>query len=269
MGFENVINILAERIEIVSGNYIESYGLDELVQLTINACKKTNEEMKNIIFKNLNEYIKKNLSSINSYNKDFINRKMMLDTFKNDLANKNNEDYINNIFHYYISFFLDKNTIGKDNLILIQNSEFNKHKNNFFKYCQQCEDKIISNELVSNFANQFLDIQVEKEKEKGTTIKIINKRRYKDFINTTKNFLIDNFNYFSSKLYLYYIINQISKKLSNDFEKEINIIIKNLMYQNEIENLINDCCEEKFNDYEKRVKDYLSNKKYFDNPSEI
>ena len=68
--------------------------------------------MKNIIFKNLNEYIKKKLSSINSYNKDFINRKMMLDTFKNDLANKNNEDYINNIFHYYFSFFLDKNTIG-------------------------------------------------------------------------------------------------------------------------------------------------------------
>ena len=39
--------------------------------------------MKNIIFKNLNEYIKKKLSSINLYNKDFINRKMMLDTFKN------------------------------------------------------------------------------------------------------------------------------------------------------------------------------------------
>ena len=194
---------------------------------------------------------------------------MMLDTFKNDLANKNNEDYINNIFHYYISFFLDKNTIGKDNLILIQNSEFNKHKNNFFKYCQQCEDKIISDELVSNFANQFLDIQVEKEKEKGTTIKIINKRRYKDFISSTKKFLIDNFNYFSSKLYLYYIINQISKKLSNDFEKEIKILIENWMYQNEITNLINDCCEEKFNDYEKMVKGYLSNKKYFDNPSEI
>ena len=119
---------------------------------------------------------------------------------------------------------------------------------------------------MSNFANQFLDIQIEKEKEKGTTIKIINKRRYKDFINTTKNFLIDNFNYFSSKLYLYYIINQISKKLSNDFEKEINIIIENLLNENVIQILINVCCEEKFNDYEKMVKDYLSNKKYFDNP---
>ena len=59
--FENVINILAKRIEIVCGNYIESYGLDKLVQLTINVCKKTNEEMKNIIFKNLNEFIRKNL----------------------------------------------------------------------------------------------------------------------------------------------------------------------------------------------------------------
>lgn len=50
MSFENVINILAERIGIVSGNYIESYGLDKLVQLTINECKKTNGEMKK--FKN-------------------------------------------------------------------------------------------------------------------------------------------------------------------------------------------------------------------------
>lgn len=56
---------------------------------------------------------------------------------------------------------------------------------------------------------KFLDDQAKKEKEYKIAVEYINKRNYLDFMNKTKKFLEDNFNYFASKYYIYYIINTI------------------------------------------------------------
>ena len=85
---------------------------------------------------------------------------------------------------------------------LIKNSEFNRHKNNFFSYCQQYENQFISKEILLKFAYHFLDIQAKKEIEKGKSVSMVNKRDLNAFIDTTGNFLTVNFDYFSKKYIL-------------------------------------------------------------------
>lgn len=57
-------------------------------------------------------------------------------------------------------------------------------------------------------------------------------------MNTTRKFLRDNFNYFESKYYIFYIINTIYGQISTNFENELNIILRNLMNSNRIQKQI-------------------------------
>lgn len=54
-----------------------------------------------------------------------------------------------------------------------------------------------------------MDDQATKEKEYKIAVEYINKRNYIDFMNKTKKFLEEKFNYFGSKFYIYYFINTI------------------------------------------------------------
>ena len=73
--------------------------------------------------------------------------------------------------------------MSKESVTQIKNCEFNRHKNNFFSFCQQYVNKLIQNEL-PYFSNKFLDIQATKEKEKGRPVDMVNKRNFNDFINS-------------------------------------------------------------------------------------
>ena len=96
--FENVIAVLAEEIKVPSGITIPAYGLDKLTKLTVKKCKGAFEaDMKQVMIKNLKERIKKTLFSDNAKIKEDIILKMMLDTYKKDLVNKNFDDYIHEI----------------------------------------------------------------------------------------------------------------------------------------------------------------------------
>ena len=54
MNFNDVVNILAKKIEFNNGSYMEQYGLDELVKLTIIRCKENiNGDIQISIMKNL------------------------------------------------------------------------------------------------------------------------------------------------------------------------------------------------------------------------
>ena len=155
----------------------------------------------------------------------------------------------------------------KETTLLIKNGMFNAHKNNFFLHFQKYENQIIMNELPS-LANQFLDIQATKEKESKQSVEIVNKRNYKDFINTSRNFLINNFNYMSSKYYIYFTINNISGQLSTSFEQNLNYIINNLINKPEIKDLITDCFFKKFTDFENNVKTYYKSNNIYGSPYE-
>ena len=252
--FDDVIDIIAKDITSRGGNITHAYNLDKLIELTLKKCKGAlNMEMKNVMIKNSKERIINNIFSENKSNKNLIMYKMMKDTVKNDIANQNFDDYVNKIYSYYNTYFLQKDIMENKSSSLIKQGDFNRHKNNFQLNCQEYEKKIISAELC-NFAYKFLDIQATIEKEKKHNVEIINKRNYKDFINTSGKFLKDNFEIFSSKFYIYFVNTNIIEKLSSNFEEEFNRIVDELMKNRDIENTIADCFYKKFTDFELRVK---------------
>ena len=128
-----------------------------------------------------------------------------------------------------------------------------KNYEKYFSYCKSVEDKIISKDL-PNIAYKLLDMQATIEKEQKKAVSSENKRNHSDFINTTRQFLVDNLNFVSQKNYGDFIIKNVCDKLSESFELNINIDILNLLKQKDIKNEINNSFLKKFNDFEKRIK---------------
>ena len=255
--FEDIIGVLAERKELINNTYVEPYNLDKLLKLSIKKCQEAfNGDMKKVMMDNLTKYIKKRLFSKISSIKNLIIEQMMIDTFDNDLANQNFEGYINDIYYYNICYFLDKNRMEKASSKLIENSDFNMHKKNYFSQSEQYENKLVQSKL-SQYANKLLDIQATKEKERGHPVVMINKRNFNDFVNTTGKFLKDNFKIFSTKIYIDFVIKRISGQLTTSFEQELNLIVENLMIGNKIQNSIANCFYRKFTDFDNYVKKCL------------
>ena len=205
---------------------------------------------------NLKRRIKNNLFNYNTSKKKLIRYKMMNDAINSDIGNQSFDNYINKIYTYYVVYFLQKDRLSSQSSSLIQKSNFNRHKNNFFINCTEYENKIISNDL-SKFANKFLDIQATKEKEQKCNVEIVNKRNYNDFINTTTKFLIHNFDVFATKFYIYFVNTNILDSLSDNFQQEFNIIVEELMSKFDTQNLIIECFNKKFIDFESRINKQL------------
>lgn len=257
-GFDGIIDVLAEGIQSNEA-YIKPYGLDKLVDLTIKKCEGAfNMDMKQVMIKNLKKDIKNNLFINNKEKKKEIILRMMMDSYEKKQANQEFDSYIIELYNYSTGGFLG-NELNSSSKNLIKNSEFNKHKENYFLICKQYEEKIVTNELPF-FANKFLDIQATIEKEKKYNVEIGNKRNYNDFINTTKKFLDDNFKVFYSKIYINFIVRNAIETLSESFEKELNSIVEHLMNDKEIINLISGCFYRKFSDFQKRLKNFSFSK---------
>ena len=249
--FNDVVDVVAKRITLVQGMSAERRGLDTLVDLTVKKCKENfNGDLKKVMMKNLTQHVRETLFANNSKIRDKIIRIMKRDTVDDDLANKNFDKYVNDIYNYNVCYFLGLSQMSRESSNLIKTSEFNRHKVNFFSFCLKYIEKNISNELPF-FANKFLDIQATKEIENNHPLQMINKRNYTDFIKSSQKFLFDNFNYFASKFYIYFVIINICPYLSANFEKELNTILNREMMSKDIQENIAHCYYKKFDDFDK------------------
>ena len=256
LNFDDIVDVIAKRTMLQNGNYLPSQNLDKLISLTLKRCKAAlNMDMKIKMVENLKNRIKLGLFAENNNIKQRIKYRMMKNAIKNDIANQNFDNYICNIYSYYTDNFLEGKELSDNSISLLKKGDFNKHKKNFFSHCQEYENNLISKHLPI-FANQFLDLQASMEKNRKNNVEIINKRNYTDFINTTSKFLIDNFNAFASKFYVFFVNTNIIDKLSTDFEKEFNNIVENLMKNKEIENALINCFMKKYSDFEQRAYQY-------------
>ena len=256
-------NIEGDFIDILAlpkstrGITLSSYNLDKLVVKTIKKVKEAlNGDMKNIMINNISEYIKNNLWDENSRIKNKINETTILNLIRHDKV-QNEGEFQNTLINTYgtnINFFFKNKTMNKNTILDIQNSYLIKNKNDYFNYTQKYEENIISNDL-SRLAYKFLDIQAKKEILKGKSTKPKNKRCHKDFINTNKNFLLNNLDYISQKHYYNYIIPNSCNQLSEAFEHSLNNTVVNLLNKEEIKDLISKCFYNKYEQFEKRVKD--------------
>ena len=263
----DLIQVLAERKELVDDTYMEPFGLDKLVEITIEKCKKAfNGKMAKVMTKNLSNNIFEKLKNENKYIKNYIYERCIKDFISKYIVKKDNKGfikYIINIFGLNIQYFL---TLGKE-LRKINNLSYNCYNNSYLiktrtnQYIKDYHDftkKIISPNL-NIFAIEFLDEQVAIQLDNNKEIEIDNKRSLQGFIDSTNTFLSDNFYYISQVIYLEFIIKSRMKNLSDCFETQLNeLVIDNLNKNKNIIDLITQCFSKKFEEFEKNVNKHLT-----------
>jgi hypothetical protein len=131
---------------------------------------------------------------------------------------------------------------------------------NYMKYYKDLANVIMEPEL-DRFSINFIDYQVEVQKMLNKEIKIKNKRRRQDFIENSRQFLCDNFYYYAQVYFISTYIKKICILLSDSFEKNINILLKEILSENDIDELISKCFLNKFSEFEKRVKNFFEDNK--------
>ena len=255
-------NIEGDFIDILAlpkenrGIKMPSYGIDKLVAKTIKKVKEAlNGDLRNVMTSNIANNIKETLFEENKNIKNKINEETILKLIDQNKVLKEEElqNTIINIFGKNINYFFGRNDLDKKTLVDFKNSTLFKNKDNYFKYTQKLEENIIENEL-SSLAYKFLDIQAKKEKLKDKATNSKNKRCHEDFINTNKKFLIDNLDYIAQKSYYNYIISNSCRQLTEVFEQNLNSTISNLLNKEDIQELINKSFINKFEQFEKRIK---------------
>ena len=264
---EKFIKVLAERKKLINNNYLEAFGLDELLNETFKKCKSAIKgDMHSVMTNNISQHIKNILTEENSSIKKYITEQVIL-FFIKDYKNVKNDDefkkYIIDIYESNIKYFFNidisdnsSNNIDIENII--KDSIFINHCNNFINYYKKQTNNIINPDLME-FSIKFLDFQVIKEKDNNININIKNKRCLNDFVNSTSNFLYNNFFYLAQKYYIKCAIQFYLNKLSNSFEDNLNEILNNLLNQDYSQNLISDCFLKKFEEFEVYESKFNSN----------
>lgn len=195
--------------------------------------EKFKKEINNSI-KKQNSEIKKQINNLNITN--FITG---FKTVMNDLQFIN---YLIDIFGRNLySFFSEHNNISNmthitnNSLNLIINSTMIKTVKEMMQFYKLQVKNIIKN-FVSQKAEEFIDIQVNIEKDKKKNIQIKNKRTLKQFQKTTEVFLKHNFYYVWQKYIVYYILEFCQKENSylDEFEKNLNSLIQIIFERDDI-----------------------------------
>ena len=234
------INILTEKMGCQ-----ESYGLNDLLKLTLDECKKS---VKGNVFK----AIKKKLSDIVISKLKQININIKL-SVNNNMAEKlinfkkvvSGNDFYNLIYQFIEIAFIEHIKIDDDNNIIQlkeeSNNEFQQLKalNDFIKeYIKhyQNESSSIIKPTLENGSLEFLDQQVKLEKKLSKSIERENKNTRESLKEIIKSFLESNFDYIGQKYLLYKLLHDFSEPFSEVIEKKVNeIVVQNLEKNKAIE----------------------------------
>lgn len=256
------IKVLAERKKLVNQTYLEQYGLDDLLKETLKKCKQAMQgDMRSVMANNISNYIKDTLIKENSYIRQYINEisvSNFIGSIYNILNDENFEKYIIDIYQNNIKYFFEKKEIkNKESFNAFKNSMINEnhyqdYKNFYFNEVQN----ILENDI-RNLSIELIDLQAKMEKKNNNNLFSQNKRDLNDFEQTTLDFLQDNFYCAAQKYYISFILRKAANNLSSTFESHLNDLIRNLINSNDIKKIISECFLNKFNDYEKKIKNFV------------
>ena len=270
---DEFVEILAKEKEIVNGQTIKPYGLDELIKTTINECKKSfSGDMHSVMTSNISEYIGQQLINENLNIKKYINENNILD-FINGYKIKTAQefkDYVIKIYGKNINYFLNKD-LDKNGYNLIEKSQLiNEHLNQFINFYQNEVNKTISDKL-SPFAVKGLMIQADIEIKRGKSTLIQNKKSYQDFFSSNEKFLKDNLYYLAQKNYIGINFSNLFELFSNLFIQNINNNLNQILNLPKIKEKITNLFSKRFSDFEEKIKrkkiPLLSNYDNFDKNS--
>ena len=257
------IKLIAVRAKKIEDD-ICTFGLDNLLNETLNICKKSikGNLYKNIrkicslkiidIFKERNEIIKNNINNeiINKFikfNKVLNDRDLLIYII----------DLLENIFIAYLSENQKLNKENRDLLLKITNIK-EYFLSNFIQLYKNTSSVIV-NQITNKKAIEFLDEQVRKEKKefKGN-INNKNKSDYNDFINIIETFLNDNLYYLSQKYVIYRLIVDTFEQISEKVQTLVNELINNLIDEKRYDDLLIKIYFQKCEDLKGRIDNFLN-----------
>ena len=259
----NLIKVLSKRKKLVNDNFIEAFGLDELMKETLTKCKKAMKgEMKSVMTKNITEYLKKRICDENEYIRKYVYENINLHFISNyKYIKKDNEfiDYIVQLLGMNVLFFLEKN-MNRESYNYLKKEEIESITNYLNKYKKYTQELI--EEQVKIFSINFIDYQVKIEKNQNNNIELKNKRCIQEFRNTSTTFLNNNFYYIGQVHYILRNILDFWKMLPYCFEKQLNRLTEKILDQDNIQNLITECFLVKFTEFEKKCCQFFDKNKY-------
>ena len=256
---EKFIKVLAERKKLIDKSYLEAFGLDELLNETFKKCKLAIKgDMHSVMTKNISQHIKKILIQDNSKIKKNIIEKVIINFIKGYNVKNDNEfkAYITEIYESNIKYYLNIDNSNDKNNEIQKSFLISRECDNFIKYYKDKTHDIILRDLM-DLSTKFLDYQAVKEIDNQTNINIKNKRCLNDFVNSSSNFLNDNFYYLAQKYYIRHVILNYLRKFSISFEQNLNKKLDNLFVQKDIQDLISECFLKKFEEFENNINNEL------------
>ena len=252
---KDFVEILADDIKAVSGQVIKSFGISNLINITLNRCKEAlNGDIRTVMTNQILYNIENTLKNENEIIKNHIFEKLVINFTKRFYIQsvESFQQNIINLIGYNVNYFLNKK-LEEQSISLIKNGIIlRNHMINYINFYQQKVKAIIENEL-SPLAFNLLNIQAVKEQELDKSTLMQNKRNVSNFISDSNEFLNNNYYCMAQMYYVGKFIEIYSEPLSKIFEDYFNSIINQLLKKSEVKALIANCFLKKFQEFEERI----------------
>ena len=274
------ITILAQRKKF-HGQYVEAFGLKELIRETLHRCKQAlkgendNEigtEMGTIITQKIGDFIYSKILKNNKINTDNSYANIVNQFISNYNSVKSEEEFLYFIIYSFgicINCFLNVKHIKEKTFNSLKNlTIIQKNSYEFIQFYNKYINGLIE-PVIKSFAVDFLDYQVEIQKQKNKEIKLQNKKTIKEFSEIITNFLNNNFYYLAQVYYIFNIIPQYCPSLSKSFEKHLNQLTKALLNNSRVKERINECFLNKFRHFQRKVNKFFYSEDKKETPMDL
>ena len=258
------IQVLAERKELVNGNYMEPFGLSDLVSRTLDKTRNALKgEMRSVMTNNIAKSISNSLQKENAYIDKYSFEKVILKFCEqyNSINDDNNcKEFIISLFCIYIENYFDK--CNYENVSRILNSE-DLIKNTVMRYLNSIRNYLDNkiNPLLTQKSIEFINYQVQIQKNTNRAIEIQKQRTIEEFNETSKKFIYDYYMYIAQVNLISFIITMICPRFSNCLAKTAERFIIDISKKPEVQKSVSDCFLSKFHHYEETVSSFMDDNK--------
>ena len=227
------INVLAKRCELIDSIFIDSYGLNDLLKITLDECKKSvNLNILNDIKEKICENVRIKILELTKKIKfNIINN--MLEKFM-DFKKVIKENELHQLIYRYIELgFIEYIKLIKNDNIELNEETKNELKklnslNEFIKEYNKNHTKIFIESILDDASSEFLDMQAKNDEKFSHSMEKENKNDILTIKKIIRNFLEKNFDYISQKYLIYKLIYEYCEYFMEILKKAVNeIIIKN------------------------------------------
>ena len=254
----DLIPILAEKIELFGGQYLEEHGIDNLLNVTLDSCKisfkdNLDEALTNIILNIFDDFSIKN--------KEFKEQNLtqLLDDFISNYKNENFIEFITNVLLKNLYKSINQENINNEDNIFVQQF-LNKHFKELIEYTNNDIINYMNiKSLIKEKTIELLNEQVQLEKKYNTNMLVENKRDLDEFEISIESGLKENFIYLAQRYYISFIIENIYPNLVDSLIKMLNNSINEYIYEKK-EKELRYLLEEKYSEFQNEIKNIFLSK---------